>query len=102
MVTAAQQGSGGLEGPGTEPGSSAPRRRGRRGGAEGAPVPAALSHWIRKEAEEAGSHGACEGPRPGQSWGKECSAASESLRVRRGTGRGTSAGLSDRRLLVNH
>lgn len=37
------------------------------GGAEGAPVPAALSHWIRKEAEEAGSHGACEGPRPGQS-----------------------------------
>lgn len=68
--------------------------RAQRG--RGTGVPAALSDWNRKEAEEAGSHGACEGPRPGQSGGKEL------LRVRKGKGRGTWAGLSDRSLLVNH
>lgn len=80
-------GSGGLEGPGTERAALHRGGEGERGMGRGCLHPQRLG-W--EEGRGGGQPGArsLRGTRPGQCGGQECLAASESLRVRRGTGRG--------------
>lgn len=59
-----------------------------------------LSDWTRKEAEEAGSGEPVRDREPVREQG--VSGSGRFLRVRRGTGRGTEAGLGGGRLLVSH